>query len=423
MAEKSALPIEKVKELFCNEVGYQTPKLGTRAAIFKDEKILLVQENDGTWSIPGGWCKVDLSVKENVIKEIKEEAGIDITVERLIAIYDSNKHYKGMYPYGITTVFFLCKPTGGSFTENDETIASGYFALDNLPELSEDKGSKEQVETYHNPNWQAEFEQERNIMQRREIETELGKINYAYRKGDPLVVFLNGFGSFDTGQSFSKVIESLPNEYGYFAPDYLNSGFSGKSLKDYTVADEATELAKIINDFKAEKIIILVHSIGGVYAMQMKDKINNLKAFVGIEPTTREIMLNPPKEPAYIEKNKNMAKLQEKIEADLREIFAPEENKKFWTTTEQNAKKFDEKDNLNAQAAYENDSFWKDTTRISDKTPSVLITEKYRENEYKRSEYVSNNSKSEVVTLGDSHYIHFEYPKKIAEIVKEVIDF
>lgn len=95
MAEKSALPIEKVKELFCNEVGYQTPKLGTRAAIFKDEKILLVQENDGTWSIPGGWCKVDLSVKENVIKEIKEEA--DITVERLIAIYDSNKHYKGMY--------------------------------------------------------------------------------------------------------------------------------------------------------------------------------------------------------------------------------------------------------------------------------------------------------------------------------------
>ncbi len=171
-------------------------------------------------------------------------------------------------------------------------------------------------------------------MQRSDIETELGKINFAYRKGNPLVVFLNGFGSFDTGQSFSKVIESLPYEYGYFAPDYLNSGFSGKSLKDYTVADEATELAKIINDFNAKKVIILAHSIGGVYAMQMKDKINNLKAFVGIEPTTREIMLNPPKEPAYIEKNKNMAKLQEKIEADLREIFTPEENKKFWTTTE-----------------------------------------------------------------------------------------
>lgn len=38
MAEKSGLPIEKVEELFCNEVGYQTPKPGTRAAIFKDDK-------------------------------------------------------------------------------------------------------------------------------------------------------------------------------------------------------------------------------------------------------------------------------------------------------------------------------------------------------------------------------------------------
>ena len=47
MAEKSGLPIERVKNLFCNEVGYQTPKIGTRAAIFKDDKMLLVQESDG----------------------------------------------------------------------------------------------------------------------------------------------------------------------------------------------------------------------------------------------------------------------------------------------------------------------------------------------------------------------------------------
>lgn len=159
-------------------------------------------------------------------------------------------------------------------------------------------------------------------MQRKDIETEIGKINFAYRKGNPVVVFLNGFGSFDTAQSFLKIIESLPNEYGYFAPDYLNSGFSSKSLKDYTVADEAAELARIINNFKAEKVIILAHSIDGVYAMQMKDKINNLKAFVGIEPTTREIMLNSPKEPAYIEKNKEMAKLQEKLKLIL-ENFLP----------------------------------------------------------------------------------------------------
>ena len=156
--------------------------------------------------------------------------------------------------------------------------------------------------------------------------------------------------------------------------------------------------------------------------MQMKDKINNLKAFVGIEPTTREIILNPPKDPAYIEKNKEMSKLQEKIEADLKEMFTPEENKDFWATTEQNAQKFDAQANQNAQAAYENDSYWKNNLKLENEIPSVIITEKYRENEYKRSEYLSNNSKSKVVVLGEYHYIHFEYPKKIAEIVEEIAE-
>lgn len=55
MSHQSDLPIEKVKELFCNETGFQTPKLDTRAAIFNDGKILLVKEKAGVWSMPGGW--------------------------------------------------------------------------------------------------------------------------------------------------------------------------------------------------------------------------------------------------------------------------------------------------------------------------------------------------------------------------------
>ena len=56
LSHMSELPTETVKNLFCNETGYQTPKLDTRAAIFKDERILLVRENNGKWSLPGGWC-------------------------------------------------------------------------------------------------------------------------------------------------------------------------------------------------------------------------------------------------------------------------------------------------------------------------------------------------------------------------------
>lgn len=88
MAELSQVPAQKVADLFANETGYQTPKIDTRAAIFQDDKILLVQESNGKWALPGGWCDVDQSVAENTLKEVKEEAGIDAILERVIAIQD-----------------------------------------------------------------------------------------------------------------------------------------------------------------------------------------------------------------------------------------------------------------------------------------------------------------------------------------------
>ena len=67
ISRQADMPFEKAKDLFCCEVGYQTPKMDCRAAIIEGDKILLVQENDGRWSMPGGWVDVDLSVKENTI--------------------------------------------------------------------------------------------------------------------------------------------------------------------------------------------------------------------------------------------------------------------------------------------------------------------------------------------------------------------
>lgn len=54
MVQMSDVKIDKVKELFCCENGYQTPKMDTRAVVFKDGKLLMVQETDGRWTLPGG---------------------------------------------------------------------------------------------------------------------------------------------------------------------------------------------------------------------------------------------------------------------------------------------------------------------------------------------------------------------------------
>lgn len=151
------IPFEKIRELFCNESGYQTPKLDTRAAIFKDGRILLVRENNGRWSLPGGWVDVNVSVGENVVKEVREESGLDVIAEKVIAIQDRSKHNLPVYAYSVCKVFVQCSVISGQFQKNIETTESRYFSLDELPELSTEKNTEEQIrmcfDAYGSKNW------------------------------------------------------------------------------------------------------------------------------------------------------------------------------------------------------------------------------------------------------------------------------
>lgn len=145
VAFKSGLSDETVRNLFCSEAGYQTPKLDTRAAIFDEERILLVHENDGTWSLPGGWCDVNISAAENVVKEVKEEAGLDVTADLVIAVQDREKHNRPVYANKICKIFFLCTAVGGEFHPNSETTEIRYFGLDELPVLATAKVTEGQI--------------------------------------------------------------------------------------------------------------------------------------------------------------------------------------------------------------------------------------------------------------------------------------
>lgn len=162
LSYKTTLPLEKVKNLFCHEEGYQTPKLDTRAAIFQQDKILLVQENDGLWSLPGGWVDVLETIHSNTIKEVKEEAGLDVQPEFIIAIHDQHKHNYPLFAYRVLKTFVMCKHLGGKFRSNSETQAADYFTLNNLPIINTEKNSLAQIEmcfqAYHSKHWQTQFD-------------------------------------------------------------------------------------------------------------------------------------------------------------------------------------------------------------------------------------------------------------------------
>ena len=161
-AEGSGLPLERVTDLFCGESGYQTPKLETRAALFQGDAILLVQARDGRWALPGGWVDENLSVRSNAVKEVLEEAGLEAEALRLIALQDRNLRSPPPYLHGICKVFVLCRALGGQFRPNLETLDSGWFSLDRLPPLAEEKTTTEQIAlcfaAYRDPNWVVPFD-------------------------------------------------------------------------------------------------------------------------------------------------------------------------------------------------------------------------------------------------------------------------
>lgn len=162
---KTGISTDKIKTLFCNEYGFQTPKLDTRAVIFnKQNEILLIQEKDekGNWSLPGGWVDIDKSIAENAAKEAFEESGLTVFPRRIIAVQERNRHNRPVYAYSVCKIFIECDIIDGSFQKNSETSDSAYFPFAKLPPLSEKRNTREQLalcfKAHNEKNWEVIFD-------------------------------------------------------------------------------------------------------------------------------------------------------------------------------------------------------------------------------------------------------------------------
>lgn len=164
LSYKYDTPKDVIKTVFASEVGYQTPKIENRAAVIKDNKILLVRESvDGKWALPGGYQDVNMTIRENIIKEASEEAGAIVNPIKTIALLNYNKHHEYSFPLGMLKIFVLCDYIDHNFVDNTETVDAKFFDLDNLPELSQNRTTKQQVEMcfdcYNNKeNWEVLFD-------------------------------------------------------------------------------------------------------------------------------------------------------------------------------------------------------------------------------------------------------------------------
>ena len=131
---------------------YPTAKVDIRGLVISDEnKILMVKESvDSKWSLPGGWGDIGYSPKETIIKEFKEETGLDIIPEKLLAVFDKKMHAHPPQPFYVYKMVFHCKIISAEVIKGFDVSDVQYFNIEDLPQLSEDRILKSQIELLYN---------------------------------------------------------------------------------------------------------------------------------------------------------------------------------------------------------------------------------------------------------------------------------
>ncbi len=137
IASQSDLSREDVLHSFTMQAGYATPKIDVRAAVIRDNKILLVRERaDGRWAMPGGWGDIGDAPAEMAAREVWEESGFMVSVDKLVGVYDANRLQPFEF-YHLYKLIFMCSIQSGEATPSMETLDVDFFPFDQLPPLSE----------------------------------------------------------------------------------------------------------------------------------------------------------------------------------------------------------------------------------------------------------------------------------------------
>lgn len=105
-------------------------RLGTRVAVINEKnEILLSKRGDfGTWALPGGRVDSGELIQDCAIREVFEETGLEVKIERAVGLYYQQGRSR-------TNILYRAKPVGGElFDKTDETLENRFFARDNLPE-------------------------------------------------------------------------------------------------------------------------------------------------------------------------------------------------------------------------------------------------------------------------------------------------
>lgn len=120
--------------------------------INEEKKILLINGPKRGWEMPAGHVEEGEPLSSAVIRETKEETGIDIEIIRFSGIFQDVKG-------SICSILFIAKPIGGELQTSSESLELGYFDIEDAKRMVTWRSFKEQIEycTHHKDPFVVEF--------------------------------------------------------------------------------------------------------------------------------------------------------------------------------------------------------------------------------------------------------------------------
>jgi ADP-ribose pyrophosphatase YjhB (NUDIX family) len=130
-SEILGVPEETIRTSLLREMGQIPPKVGADAAIFNEQgEILLMERSDGRgWCLPYGFVEPNEKPVETVIREVREETGLEIEVQQLVGVFTRLPNaITG--PHTTIAVVHLCKITGGELRLSHEGKDLRYWPIE-----------------------------------------------------------------------------------------------------------------------------------------------------------------------------------------------------------------------------------------------------------------------------------------------------
>ncbi len=128
---------EKVRQACttCDFVFYRDPKPVAGVLAFKDGKLLLIQRGNepklGLWSFPTGYVDIGDTPMETAVREAKEEADVDVELDRLLGVYSNENRT-------VVLIIYVGRVVAGTPAGSAEALDARLFTPDALPELAFD---------------------------------------------------------------------------------------------------------------------------------------------------------------------------------------------------------------------------------------------------------------------------------------------